>query len=113
MKASSLGKNWGIGVSGKRKNNALYLWVNGQFHLWTNLLGRTMQRDKKNLNGRKKFLQLLDDLMAPLHPELCSHNKDLGGIRVNPISNETISSALRVVRKDIKLRGNNDSQKTI
>ena len=112
LKTSFLGKSWGIGVPGKRKNTALYCWVAGQFHLWTNQLGRTMQRDKNGLNGRKKFLHLLDDLMAPLHPELCSHNIDLGDIREHPISNEAISSALRAVRKDIKLRGNNDRQKT-
>ena len=108
VKKSEFGKRLKIGEPSAKKDQALKAWVSLHYEVWTKELGRTMKRDKTGIGGRKRFLEYLDYLMAPLNPEMCSHNIDLSEVRENPITNETIDSVLKGIQKEIKLRGKND-----
>lgn len=109
VKNSNFGKMLGMGKPSKKQNIALKTWVHFHYEIWINGFGRTMERDKTGIGGRKRFLEYLDQLMAPLHPEMCSHNIDLSEVRENPITNDAMDSVLKVIQKEIKLRGKNNS----
>ena len=90
LQHTMLGKAFRFGAKGRKRNEALYAWINHLYNFWHNDLNRSMSRDTLKIGGRKKFLEFLDVCIQPLHPSIMSNNCD------------TLDTTLKVIQKDIK-----------